>query len=412
MFSQINNSNLAQFLRPGPSGFITADFDAFFAATNYQQFFDSAPEAATSQSVGAASGGVEEKNLAAYVEANGDTEIWGRSLRFNAGVRWIDTDQTISGPVTIAGVRSIQELEGAYDEYLPSFNAAWDVAEDWVLRVASSRTLTRPNPRSMLPATTFSDPSAQIAVQGNPDLAPYLSTNVDLGLEWYTGDEGLVALSLFNKRVAGYTFQGVNVRPFSSLGIPFESLTQQQQTTLTANGGLNAPINVQQQVNADATLDIQGWELIWVQPLDFVFEGSGFMANYTSIDLEAVGQEAAQLAGNLFGIAPTLWNATAYWENEVAAVRLSYNWTEGSAQRALGNNEGGLNYAQYFGKDRGQLDLSASYTFEWMPSKPQVTLNLINITDEPLENYLAFENVPGEVYQPGRTILIGFRGSF
>ncbi|MCB1642889.1 MAG: TonB-dependent receptor, partial [Xanthomonadales bacterium] len=119
---------------------------------------------------------------------------------------------------------------------------SWEVVDDVLLRVASSRTLTRPNPRSMLPATTFSDPSAEIADQGNPNLAPYLSTNVDLGIEWYTGGEGLVALSLFNKRVSGYTFQGINVRPFRDLGIPFESLAPGQQAALNANGGLDAPL--------------------------------------------------------------------------------------------------------------------------------------------------------------------------
>ncbi|MCB1634759.1 MAG: TonB-dependent receptor, partial [Xanthomonadales bacterium] len=412
VFANITDAELANFLRPGPSGFITADFAGFFNATNYQQFFDSAPEANTSQSVGAASGGVNEDNFAAYVEVNGDTEVWERTLRFNAGVRYIDTDQEISGPVTFGGVREIQRLDSQYDEWLPSFNASWEVVDDVLLRVASSRTLTRPNPRSMLPATTFSDPSAEIADQGNPNLAPYLSTNVDLGIEWYTGGEGLVALSLFNKRVSGYTFQGINVRPFRDLGIPFESLAPGQQAALNANGGLDAPVNVRQQVNADATLDIQGWEFIWIQPLDFVLDGLGFMGNYTDIDLEATGQDAAQLAGNLFGISPVLWNATVYWEKDAFAARLSYNWAEGAAQRALGNNESGLNYAQYFGVDRGQLDFSASYTMEWLPSQPQITLNVINITDEPLENYLAFRNVPGETYDPGRTILLGVRGSF
>jgi TonB-dependent receptor len=412
VLSQISQSQLASYLRPGPAGFITVDFDSFFGATNYRQFFDEAPETGTSQSVGAASGGVAEDNFAAYIEVNSDTIVWDRTLRFNAGMRYIDTDQEISGPVIFGGVRQIQRLDSSYDEWLPSFNASWEVYQDVLLRFASSRTLTRPNPRSMLPATTFSDQSAQMANQGNPNLAPYLSTNVDLGIEWYTGGEGMLALSLFNKRVSGYTYQGVNVRPFSTLGIPLDSLSEQQQAALNGNGGLNAPINVLQQVNADATLDIQGWELIWVQPLDVVFEGLGFMANYTDIDLKAVGQDASQLAGNLFGISPVLWNATAYWERDAFAVRLSYNWAEGSAQRALGNNEGGLNYAQYFGVDRGQLDLSASYSMDWLPSKPQVTLNLINLTDEPLENYLAYENVPGEVYEPGVTVLLGVRGSF
>ena len=113
-----------------------------------------------------------------------------------------------------------------------------------------------------------------------------------------------------------------------------------------------------------------------------------------------------------FGIAPVLWNTTLYWEGERASVRLSLNHTDGFPQRARGNNEGGLNYAQYFGVDREQLDLSAGYVFDWLPTKPQLTFNVINITDEPIENYLEFQNVPGEIYNPGRTFLIGIRGSF
>ncbi|MEZ0470762.1 TonB-dependent receptor [Luteimonas sp. B3_2_R+30] len=412
VFDTISDSDLASFLRPGPHGFITVDFDSFFAATNYREFFDNAPEVNTSQSVGAASGAVDEKNLAAYIEVNGESEIWNRNLRFNAGVRWASTDQEISSPVTIGDVREWQSLTGDYDEWLPSFSAAWDVADSVVLRLSSSRTMTRPNPRSMLPATTFSDPSAEIADQGNPNLSPYLSTNFDLGAEWYTGGEGLVALSLFNKRVTGYTYQGINLIPFRELGIPIDSLGDQQRAALDANGGLDAPINVRQQVNADATLDIRGWEAIWVQPLDFVFEGLGFMANYTDIDLEATGQEAEELSGNLFGIAPTMWNATAYWENAAAMVRLSYSWSDGFAVRARGNNEGGLNYAQHRVLERGQLDLSAGYTFSSLPTSPQITLNVINLTNKEQRSVLEFDNVPYDTYEPGRTILLGIRGTF
>ena len=412
VLARISDADLVQYLRPGPHGFITANYAQFFRDTDYRRYFDAAPEVNTSASVGAASGGVEEKNLAAYLELNGTSDIWGRELRYNAGVRWIDTDQAISGPVTLGDVREWQVLKGKYDEWLPSFSAAWDVAPNVVLRTAASRTLTRPNPRSMLPATTFSDPSAEIANQGNPNLTPYLSTSFDFGAEWYTGGEGLVSLSLFNKRVQGYTYEGVNRIPFNRLGIPLSALTDGQRAALEANGGMDALISVRQQVNANATLDIRGWEAIWVQPLGFVFDGLGFMANYTHIDLKPVGQEAEQLEGNLFGIAPVMWNTTVYWERDNAAVRLSYNWTEGAAQRAVGNNEGGLTYAQFFGEDRGQLDLSASYTLQNLPSKPQLTLNVINITNEELRNYLSFRNVPGEIYKPGVTVMLGVRGSF
>src|SRR5690606_20966908 len=147
VFNTVAPGDLPNFLRPGPYGFVTVDFDAFMDATDYQRFFDEAPEVGTSQSVGAAAGGFDEKSMAAYVEFNGEAEVWNRNLRFNGGVRYIDTDQDITGPVVLGGTRVWQTLSSTYDEWLPSFNVAWDVADSWVVRMSSSRTMTRPNPR-------------------------------------------------------------------------------------------------------------------------------------------------------------------------------------------------------------------------------------------------------------------------
>ena len=410
VFSTIPSSALATYLRPGPFGFVTADFDAFLNATNYAQFRDSAPESA-GPNTGGSTGGFDEENLGFYVEANGETEVWGRDLRFNAGMRWISTDQEINGPVTIAGVRQYQTLKSDYDEVLPSLNVAWDVADDVVVRMSGSRTLTRPNPSSMLPNTTFTDPVAQQASQGNPNLTPYLSNNFDIGGEWYTGDEGFVGLTLFNKRVQGYTYLGTNTVPFLQLGIPFEDLNAGQQGAINARGGPNvATVIVQQQVNANAVLDVTGWEGIWVQPLDFWVEGLGFMGNYTHIKLKAEGQDAARLASNLYGIAPNLWNATTYYEHEKFAVRLSYTWNDDMI--TSGANQNGIPYAQFKAKARGQLDLSASYELPGIWSSPQITLNIINITGEELRTNFFWDNAPYEVYNPGTTILLGVRGSF
>src|SRR5690606_22958882 len=142
---------------------------------------------------------------------------------------YVTTVQEVSGPVTIGGNRVWLILEVFFSELLPSFSAAWVVTDHVVLLSSASHTITRPNLSSMLPATTFTDISAQVANQGNPDLTPYISTNFDIGGEWYTGGEGFVGLTLFNKRVEGYTYQGVTTRPFRSLGIPFEDLVDSQQ---------------------------------------------------------------------------------------------------------------------------------------------------------------------------------------
>ena len=399
--------SLASYLRPGPFGFVTVDFDRFKNDTNYYALRDNAPESGSSNTA-ATTGLIDEQNLGAYVEANGEAEVWNRPLRINAGVRYVSTDQTTSGPVQTGTTRVWRTLQSDYDKMLPSMNLAWDAAENVVLRMSGSRTLTRPNPSDMLPNTNFSDISAQQASQGNPDLQPYLSTNFDLGGEWYTGAEGYVGLTYFRKDIEGFTVLGTNTIPFNDLGIPYDSLLPSQQLALDQRGGPdNATVTVQQQVNADGTLKIQGWEATWVQPLDRLVEGLGFTANYTNVKQTSEGQGVPAVA---IGVAPNLWNATAYWENDITSVRLSYTWTD--EMITSGFNENGIPYARRYLDSRGQLDLSASYTLANIRSQPQITLNVINITSEPLRQTFAFDNAAYEYYEPGYTVLLGVRGTF
>src|SRR4029078_6755263 len=94
--SLIPQSTLAGYLMPGPSGFITVDWDKFRQDSHYDQFHDSAPEAGSSNT-GASGGLVREKSLGLYGEINGDTTIDDMKLRYNAGIRWVKTNQTIGG---------------------------------------------------------------------------------------------------------------------------------------------------------------------------------------------------------------------------------------------------------------------------------------------------------------------------
>ncbi|AKK69465.1 TonB-dependent receptor [Xanthomonas translucens] len=405
--SLIPQSALASYLKPGPGGFITVDFDRFLRDSGYYGLSASAPET-NAANTGASTGGILEKNWGFYVETNAETDVWNRSLRFNAGVRYVTTDQTISGPVTIGGVRRYQVLNSSYNELLPSFNLAWDVADSVVLRLSGSRTLTRPDPSAMLPNTNFSDPSAQTATQGNSNLAPYRSTNVDIGGEWYTGGEGFVGLTLFDKRIDGFTVNGVRRIPFLDLGVDYSNLSATQQAALDQRGGPNAAtVDVQTQVNADGTLNIRGLEAIWVQPLDRLFDGLGFSLNYTHVKQASEGDGIQAVA---VGVAPNLWNGTVYWEKNNASVRLSYAWNDDMI--ISGANQNGIPDARLMADARGQLDLSASYTLAWIRSAPQITLNVTNLTDEPLRTTFQYPNATYDLYRPGRTIMLGIRGSF
>lgn len=405
--SAITQANLASYIRQGELGFITLDFDRLFNDTNYAAYSDAAPSV-SSAATGASSGTIGEETIGAYVEVNGVAQLLDRDLRFNAGVRYATTDQEITGPQTINGVTTSLTLGQTYDEYLPAFNAVWEVLPDVTLRFAGSRTLTRPNPSAMLPGTTFSDPSAQQANQGNPTLAPYLSNNFDFGGEWYTGGEGYFGVALFTKSITGFTVQGTNTIPFNQLGVAFDSLTALQQQAINNRGGPDAAtVTVTQQVNANGVLDIEGMELTWVQPLDFLLDGLGFTANYTKINQSGSGTGAPAVA---VGISPVTYNLTGYYEKGPVSFRISYNFND--AQISSGPNQNSVPVAQLRTDERSQVDLQASYTLDWLPSSPRITLDIQNLTDEPQRQTFEYDNAAFTYYEPGTNILLGIRGRF
>jgi TonB-dependent receptor len=418
--SAVPQASLAQYLIPGPAGFISVDYDAFFDATNYHALARSAP-VGTGAATGAANGTIREKTLGYYAELNGETEFFDKSVRWNLGGRFVDTDQFVAGPVTLNNGMTVEIIsvsqDKSYSEFLPSFNAAFNVTDEVVLRFASSRTITRPNPRDLLPNATFSDPSAQAVTLGNSSLSPFLSTNIDLGGEWYTGDEGYVGLTLFQKQITGFTVGQVTTVPFSSLaplGITYDTLSATQQTAINSRGGPNvATVNQTQQVNAAGNLRIRGYEAVWVQPLNFVLEGFGFQANYTKVTQRpenGTGQPAVAV-----GISPVTYNGTLYFDRGPASIRLSYVYND--QQIASGTNQEGITGARFWTDETAQLDLSASYKFESLPSQPQITLNVINITSEVQRqtwgnDTQAFSNAARAFYDPGYSVLLGIRGTF
>jgi outer membrane receptor protein involved in Fe transport len=89
---------------------------------------------------------------------------------------------------------------------------------------------------------------------------------------------------------------------------------------------------------------------------------------------------------------------------------VSYNWTAGSA--STGPNQNGLPLAQIYGVKRGVWDMSASYTLESLPMKPQITLNVLNLGNSKSRSYFWHTNMVNDTYNPGRSITLGVRGTF
>jgi TonB-dependent receptor len=433
--SLVPQASLASFLKPGPLGFVTLNWPAFQQATNYSFYNGTAPTT-TSSNTSANAGLVDEKTTGLYAEVNGEFDIDHRTLKYNIGTRWFQTDQTIGGFVSIPNPANtpappgVAPLDGGkypnalnfvntdntYRGWLPSVNAVYEITDDFQFRGSISRTMTRPNPNSMLPGLNFSDPSAATGTIGNPSLAPYYSNNIDLGAELYTGKEGYVGFTAFDKFVNGFTQNGNATVPFSSLaayGVTYDTLTPTQQTAINSRGGPNAAnVTLTEQVNGSGLFKVSGIEADLVQPLDFLLapygvEGLGISANLTIVNTSSSG--AASSAAS--GIAPYTYNVTAYYEHFGVSAHVSYVFNKGTVVSQPGQN--GITNAALYQDDYGQADASFIYdlneVFTDLPGDPQLTLDVLNFTDSKIRQYFEFKNATYTYYDPGTTIMFGFR---
>jgi TonB-dependent receptor len=318
-----------------------------------------------------------------------------------------------------ANIVNFVETENEYDNWLPAANVALNVSDNAVVRAGLSRTMTRPNPNDMLPGLGFSTPSADVGTVGNQALDPFLSDNIDLGFEYYTGGAGYVGFAAFRKGIDGFTVLGSRTVPFTDLaffGVTFDTLSPTQQAAINSRGGPNAAtVVLNQQVNADGRLTVNGLEFNWVQPLDFLLEGIGlegfgFTANYTLIDQKGEGAAPAIAVG----VAPETYNATFYYENYGVSARISTTFAQGSQASNL--NQNGIAAAALFNDDYEQWDFSSSFDlseiFGVSTLVPQLTVDVINLFDEEQRQYFQFSNATFTQYEAGRTVIVGLRGRF
>jgi len=428
--SLIPETSLANYLVPGPYGYVNINWDKFAADSHYYDFLASAPVAGGSN-INSPRSFLREKVQGAYIQINGDRDLFGHRLRYDFGVRATTTDQIIGGQNSIPDPRNTStSLDGAkypnivvfsysttrYKNYLPSANFAYNIKDNLIGRFAASTTMTRPNPSSMLPGLSFGDISAFNGSLGNAALTPYISKNLDFGLEWYTGKEGYVSLAAFSKKINGFTLNQNTLYPFSFLaqyGVTYDTLNQSQKDAIDLRGGPSvAQVNISQPFNASGELKIDGLEFAWVQPLDRFWaplEGFGYSANYTYIKQKGTGAAPA-IALN---VPEKTWNLTAFYERNGWSIRLSDTYRDGS--QATLNNQQGITNAVLFNESYEQLDLAASVNLQQafgFSRDMELTLNATNLTDATLTQNFQFDGAPNFWYKAGTTISIGIRGKF
>ncbi|NGZ86876.1 TonB-dependent receptor [Duganella aceris] len=422
---------LPGYLMPGPDGYVTMDWSRFATASNYQQFHDATVEtAATALTTPAAY--IQEGIAGAFIDASGDLDLAGASLRYDAGVRYARTRQSVGAYSAQPDPRNTSAIlnggrypdvaswvyrDRSYSNVLPSASVAYNLRKDIVLRAAASKSMTRADPTLLRPGITFTSTSADIGSIGNPDLDPFTSNNLDVGVEWYTGREGYLSATVFGKRIKGLTVAENVTLPFGELaayGVTYNSLTPIQKVALDARGGPGAATVVMTRTrNAAGYLDVKGVELGWVQPLDnwLPLKGFGFNENFTYVNQQASGEAAGAFVA--LGVPKKSNNLTLYYERDGYMARLSHTYSDGF--QVTGANQNGVTQAAIFRESFKQLDFSSSVDLERVLDRdglPTLTFNIANANNARLRYFNQYSNATEAINSGGRTYSVGLRMKF
>ncbi|MEM8684244.1 MAG: TonB-dependent receptor [Pseudomonadota bacterium] len=369
---------------------------------------------------------VTEDTLAVYLQADFETEWAGRPIRGNFGVRYVETDITSVGyrrPITVeevtegfvvtedssAGFTDTDTQESSYEELLPSLTLIMDLDDDLILRGGIFRGMSRPDPNAYgngravqsndedSPFGTLDQAVSGITATGNPYLRPILSTNVDLGLEWYPNEDTLVAAAIYWKEFNGAFETVAQLETFTLDGNPAEGLVETTQISDNKSSLTGLEISLAHSFDyLPGFLSGFGGKLSYnYADSDFEFEdqngGDGIQLDFD----ENSGQfTSTPLIGiippaNLFGLSKHVSTTQVYWENDKWNIEMFYKTRSQYFQQFIRDTQGRIRYTN----TNQRVDLKVRYrAFD----NVDFTLEGKNILDEPRIDYRAID---GNVYQ-------------
>lgn len=182
---------------------------------------------------------VDETITTLYALADIAADLGTVRMTGNLGVQLVDTEQSSSGYDSFTGpdlyvLATPVEGGTSFSKVLPSMNLNFALTEEHMLRLAASKTISRPRMDDMRPnnTVTFSFNDAQILEQsdianspwsgsaGNPELKPLEANQFDIAYEWYFADDGMFSVAYFYKDLVNWHREGTVIGDFTDNYIP------------------------------------------------------------------------------------------------------------------------------------------------------------------------------------------------
>ncbi|MGR4866678.1 TonB-dependent receptor [Caulobacter sp. LARHSG274] len=330
---------------------------------------------------------VSEKIYAGYAMA---TLKLGR-LTLVPGVRVETTDGDYSAK-TFNNVTAARgpDVTGSnkYTNWFPGLNAKVDLSDRLVLRAAATTAIGRPDYVSLAPAITV-DATADTVVQGNPDLKPLLSTNLDGGVEYYLPGQGLLSAAVFFKDIQDPIFTRTLLNQNGTFG--GVALTGAAVTT---------PLNASKATVAGIEFDAQSQ----LSFLPGALDGFGVGVNLALIDSTLRGVPGRLDSLPMAQQSKTVATAQLFYEKYGVSARLAYSYRS-KFLYTLGADRN----SDVWWDDHGQLDARIAYAFGKTAS---LFIEGSNLDDEPWRTFVGGDHHLGENERYGRTVRTGIQLSF
>jgi iron complex outermembrane recepter protein len=341
--------------------------------------------------------GLQEKDTAAYVQANFAGTWWSGNL----GVRAVRTDESVvtnvaasaSNPNAITtsafGPYVQQTTDNTYNDVLPSANLKLDLAPDLVGRLAASEAMARPDYSALAGAVSFEvAPTAPGGVGtgsgGNPNLKPILSDNVDAGLEWYFEPKAILAADAFYMSLRDY--------------VGLSTVDKQYETfNLNYPNGFLGTYEITEPYNADGR--VEGATFEYQQTF---FENWGVSTNFTYADGKQTSGVPLGGDDRLVGTSKQTFNAVAFYENKAFSARVAYNYRSAFYS--------GLDRSTAFTQDAvGTWAASLGWT---VTNNFSVTLDGLNLNNPTYKYYALGTDQPRAFYKNGSQYYLTARVKF
>lgn len=341
---------------------------------------------------------IEEDTYNAYLQADFETEIAGRTLDGQIGARYTgsSTDMTFVDLAAVDHPRSY--ADASTSAVLPSAMVRYHFTDDLMLRLAYTETLRRPEfgqlNANIIYADDLTNKGYGTASGGNPELDPVESKNIDLSLEWYFAEGSSLYGTLFKRDIEGIV-------------IDFRRQIMHEGEKYIISQPLNA-----------SNGELEGLEVGLTYFPDYLpgaLDGLGVQFSYTALnssqDIPTAndqGEIVSWVTRDMFGVSDTSYSAVLAYEKEDFSTRLSYVWRDdflNSYEAAAFANPLGI-----YRKAETSLDLQVSYD---VTDNLTLTLDGTNLTNEVYQSYYqdsTLFNSNSALYS--RTIALGARYSF